>query len=121
MDMSMMQNIQRLPRWIVESDPSWERSIDSDLANLKWIKKGTNITATCSVTSMICDILNESKENENVGLIDVSNNFVNQRKGDVLGLSDLTRYLSSRYLNPIIDSSIDLGINKFNQYRMRKF
>lgn len=116
-----MQNTQRIPRWLIESDPSWERSIDSNLANLKWKKKGANLTATCSVTSMFCDILNESKENENVGLIDISNNFINQRKVDVLGISDLTRYLSSRYLNPVINSSIDLGMNKFNQYRMRKF
>lgn len=116
-----MQNIQRIPRWLIESDPSWEKSIDSNLANLKWIKKGTNLEATCSVTSMFCDILNESKENENVGLIDMSNNFINQRKLDALGINDLTRYLSSRYLNPIIDRSTDLGINKFNPYRLRKF
>jgi len=119
--MSIMQNIQRIPRWLIESDPSWEKSIDSNLANLKWIKKGTNLEATCSVTSMFCDILNESKENENVGLIDMSNNFINQRKLDALGINDLTRYLSSRYLNPIIDRSTDLGINKFNPYRLRKF
>jgi hypothetical protein len=48
--MSMMQNIQRIPRWLIENDPSWEKSIDSNLANLKWIKKGTNLEATCSVT-----------------------------------------------------------------------
>ncbi|HYX54953.1 MAG TPA: hypothetical protein VE818_02230 [Nitrososphaeraceae archaeon] len=119
--MSVMQNIQRIPRWLIENDPSWEKSIDSNLANLKWIKKGTNLEATCSVTSMFCDILNESKENENVGLIDVSNNFINQRKLDALGINDLTRYLSSRYLNPIIDRSTDLGINRFNPYRLRKF
>jgi hypothetical protein len=119
--MSIMQNIQRIPRWLIENDPSWEKSIDSNLANLKWIKKGTNLEATCSVTSMFCDILNESKENENVGLIDVSNNFINQRKLDALGINDLTRYLSSRYLNPIIDRSTDLGINKFNPNRVRKF
>jgi hypothetical protein len=119
--MSMMQNIQRIPRWLIENDPSWEKSIDSNLANLKWIKKGTNLEATCSVTSMFCDILNESNENQNVGLIDLSNNFINQRKVDARGMNDLTRYLSSRYLNPIIGSSIDLGINKFNLHRMRKF
>jgi hypothetical protein len=119
--MSMMQNIQRIPRWLIENDPSWEKSMDSNLANLKWVKKGTNLEATCSATSMFCDILNESKENENVGLIDVSNNFINQRKLDALGINDLTRYLSSRYLNPIIDRSTDLGINKFNPYRLRKF
>jgi hypothetical protein len=56
-----------------------------------------------------------------VGLIDVSNNVINQRKLDALGINDLTRYLSSRYLNPIIDRSTDLGINKFNPYRLRKF
>ena len=35
-----MQNIQRIPRWLVENDPTWEKSIDTNLSNLKWIKKG---------------------------------------------------------------------------------
>jgi hypothetical protein len=119
--MSIMQNIQRIPRWLIENDPSWEKSINSNLANLKWIKKGTTLEATCSATSMFCDILNEPNENQNVGLIDLSNNFINQRKVDALGINDLTRYLSSRYLNPIIGGSIDLDINKFKLHRMRKF
>jgi hypothetical protein len=117
--MNIMQNIQRMPRWLIEDDPTWEKSIDSNLSNLKWIKKGTNLKAICSVTSMFCDILDESKEN--VGLIDVYTNFINQKKSDTIGTNDLTRYLSSRYLNPGIDSSTDFNINRFNLYRMRKF
>jgi hypothetical protein len=117
--MNIMQNIQRIPRWLVEDDPTWEKSIDSNLSNLKWIKKGTNLKATCSVTSMFCDIIDESKEN--VGLIDVYTNFINQKKSDTIGINDLTRYLSSRYLNPGIDSYTDFNINRFNLYRMRKF
>jgi hypothetical protein len=119
--MNIMQNIQRIPRWLVENDPTWEKSIDSNLSNLKWIKKGTGLTATCSVTSMFCDILDESKENENMGLIDVSTNFISQRKSGTVSPNDLTRYLSSRYLNPTIDGSTDLGIRKFNPFRMRIF
>jgi hypothetical protein len=118
-DIKIMQNIRRIPRWIVENDPTWEKSIDSNLANLKWIKKGTNLNATCSATSMFCDILDESKEN--VGLMDMSTNFVNQRRLDTVGTNDITRYLSSRYLNPTIDSSTDLEIKRFNLFKMHKY
>ncbi len=116
-----MQNIQRIPRWLVENDPTWEKSIDTNLSNLKWIKKGTDLKATCSMTSMFCEILDESKENENMGLIHISTTFSNQRKPDTVGPNDLTRYLSSRYLNPTIDGSTDLGKGKFNPFRMHKF
>ena len=59
-----MQNVRRISRWLVENDPTWEKSIDSNLANLSWIKKGTNVKAVCSATSMFCDIVDESKERE---------------------------------------------------------
>jgi hypothetical protein len=116
-----MQNIQRIPRWLVENDPTWEKTIDTNLSNLKWIKKGTDLKATCSVTSMFCDVVDESNENENMGLIDVSTNFINQSKSGTVSPNDLTRYLSSRYLNPTIDRSTDLRIRKFNLFRMGKF
>jgi hypothetical protein len=114
-----MQNNRRIPRWLIENDPTWEKSIDSNLANLKWVKKDTNLKATCSVTSMVCDILDDSKEN--IGLIDASNDFIHQRQLDAIGTSDITRYLSSRYLNPTIDSSIDLNIKRFDLFKTRKF
>jgi hypothetical protein len=114
-----MQNVRRISRWLVENDPTWEKSIDSNLANLSWIKKGTNVKAVCSATSMFCDIVDESKEN--VGLTDMSNNFINHRKLDTVDTSDITRYLSSRYLNPTFDSPIDLDIKRNSLYKMRKF
>jgi hypothetical protein len=114
-----MQNIRRISRWLVENDPTWEKSIDSNLANLTWTKKGTNVKAVCSATSMFCDIVDESKEN--VGLTDMSTNFINYRKLDTVDTGDITRYLSSRYLNPTIDGPIDLDIKRNSLYKMRKF
>jgi len=97
-----MQDKSRIPRWLVESDPSWEKSIDSNLGMLKWTKKGTGIQAICQPTSMFCEILGQT-ENE-VGLSDVAANL---RTGKATALSpgagDITKYLSSRYLNPGIN------------------
>ncbi len=39
-----------------------ERSFDSDLAMLKWTKKGTKMQAVCHPTSMICDIIGHSSQ-----------------------------------------------------------
>jgi hypothetical protein len=115
-----MQNIRRIPRWLVENDPTWEKSIDPDLNNLKWTKKGTNIKAISSATSMFCDIVGEPKEN-GVGLIDISANFINNRNSDTRDVHDITKYLSSRYLNPGINSSLRPDIGKHNFYKMPWF
>ncbi len=97
-----MQDKTRIPRWLVESDPSWEKSIDSDLGILKWIKKGTNIQAVCQPTSMFCEILGQSESD--AGLSDIAAN-IRMDKAAALssGAGDITKYLSSRYLNPGIN------------------
>lgn len=106
-----MQDNSRIPRWLVENDPSWEKSIDSDLGMLKWTKKGTGIQATCHPTSMFCDIVGQTDQSSlpDIGL-----------KGDrqpdsAAGAGDITKYLSSRYLNPSINGPrIDLRkVRKF--------
>lgn len=92
----------QIPRWLVENDPTWEKSIDSNIGVLRWTKKGSGgmLTAVCSPTSMMCSILG-SDEAQGAGLVDplsaVDRNAASSRTS--MGL-DITKYLSSRYLNP---------------------
>lgn len=100
----MMQG-NRVPRWLVESDPSWEKSIDSDLGMLKWTKRGTNIQAVCPPTSMSCDILG-GHDDDNVQdsrLADLQAGIERMRKQQANPAQDISKYLSSRYLNPGIN------------------
>ncbi|SRR5690554_3750214 len=98
----MQNNSNRIPRWIVENDPTWEKSIDSHLGMLKWTKKGTGIQATCHPTSMFCDIVGQS---EQAGLADVFSIMRTYRHqaAQASGAGDITKYLSSRYLNPDVN------------------
>lgn len=108
-----MQEKSRIPRWLVENDPSWEKSIDSDLGMLRWTKKGTGMQATCHPTSMFCDIVGQTDQ---AGLSDISASLKGDRQAALAaGASDITKYLSSRYLNP--------GINgpRFDLRKVRKF
>jgi hypothetical protein len=92
-----MQNNNRIPRWLVENDPSWEKSIDSHLGMLKWTKKGTGIQATCHPTSMFCDIVGQTDQ---AGLSDILSSMRTGRQAaQTSGASDIMKYLSSRYLN----------------------
>lgn len=93
-----MQDKSRIPRWLVESDPSWEKEVDSDLGVLKWTKKGTGIQAICQPTSIFCEILGQ--EESQVGLFDVAGTKMNKNTAVASGAGDITKYLSSRYLNP---------------------
>ena len=93
-----MQDKNRIPRWLVESDPSWEKSIDSNLGLLKWTKKGTGITAISNATDMFCEILGQ--DDSPAGLSDIGSSFTKMQKQSMAGTGDIAKYLSSRYLNP---------------------
>jgi len=64
-----MEDKSRIPRWLVENDPSWEKSVDSDLGMLRWTKKGTGIQATCQPTSMFCEVVGQTDQS---GLSDIA-------------------------------------------------
>jgi len=97
-----MQNINRIPRWLVESDPSWEKSIDSDLGVLKWTKRGTGIQATCQPASMFCDIIGQTGQ---AGISDIFSGIKTDRQAtNASGANDIVKYLSSSYLNPGINA-----------------
>ena len=101
-----MPNIgRRIPRWIVENDPTWERKIDSDPTLLKWNKKGTNIQAVSYPASISCDIMELGHDTEpEAALPDLLSDFMMHTRLDALTGADITKYLSSRYLNANIDS-----------------
>jgi hypothetical protein len=108
----------RVPRWLVESDPSWEKSIDSDLGMLKWTKKGTNVQAVCPPTGMFCDIMGDQDDDGGIqsGLADLRVGIERMGRQKATPALDISKYLSSRYLNPGIN-----GPARFDLRRTRKF
>ena len=111
--LSIMQDKNRIPRWLVESDPSWEKSVDSNLGMLKWTKKGTGVQATCHPTSMFCEIVGQTDQ---AGISDILFSLrADRQAAQASGAGDITKYLSSRYLNP--------GVNgpRFDLRKSRKF
>lgn len=102
-----MQDNDRVPRWIVENDPSWQKTIDSNLGMLTWTKKGTGIKAVCPPTGIFCQIL--GAESGWASLADVSTGVSRIARDSREGPGDITKYLSSRYLNPAASGpSLDL-------------
>jgi hypothetical protein len=102
----------RIPRWIVENDPSWEKSIDSDLGTLRWTKKGTQIQAICHPTSIFCEIVGETDQGGNNISDLLGGTRMDRHATRISGVGDITKYLSSRYLNP--------GINGQPRFDLRK-
>jgi hypothetical protein len=106
----------RVPRWLVESDPSWEKSIDSDLGMLKWTKKGTDIQAVCPPTGMFCDILGQDDAQGGLADLRAGIERMGRQNANNNSAQDISKYLSSRYLNPGIN-----GPARFDLRKMRKF
>jgi hypothetical protein len=107
----IMQDKSRIPRWLVESDPTWEKSIDSDLGTLKWTKKGTGVQATCHPASMFCDIIGQTDQ---AGLTDIASLHVGRQAEHAARVGDIAKYLSSRYLNPGVNGP-SLDLKKFRK------
>lgn len=108
-----MQDRNRIPRWLVESDPSWEKSIDSDIGTLKWTKKGTGVQATCPPTGMFCEIV--GLDDAQAGLADIGAGVA--RMGRQANLADgLTKYLSSGYLNPGVNGPARPDLRKLRNF-----
>lgn len=106
-----MQNNNRIPRWIVENDPSWEKSIDSDPGTLRWTKKGTNIQAVGHPASIFCEIVGQTDHSANIS--DLPGRIrIDKHASLMSGVDDITKYLSSRYLNPSMNRPPGFGIRK---------
>jgi hypothetical protein len=109
-----MPNIGKIARWVVENDPSWERTIDSDPTILKWNKKGTNIQAVSYPTSISCDIIGEETAEYEADLPDLLSKIMMNTRRDLLTGGNITKYLSSRYLNASINSLSSPHAIRFN-------
>ena len=96
----MTPPIARVPRWVVENDPTWEKSSDPGSTTQKWIKKGTDIKATSYPTSIYCDITREVQDE--IGISDVLPNHISYSEPSVRMSGSIVKFLSSRYLNPRI-------------------
>lgn len=107
-----MQTVRRIPRWVIEKDPSWEKSSHSNNDVLEWTKKGVDLRAICDPTSMYCDIM-IGERNQHFDLLGSISNFRNT--SSTFASADIARYLSSRYLNPRFD------INRTGLFRFHKF
>jgi hypothetical protein len=107
----IVQSDNRIPRWLVENDPSWEKSIDSDLGTFRWTKKGTQVQAICHPTSIFCEIVGQRDEEGNISDL-ISRTLLNKHATLVSDIGNITKYLSSRYLNP--------GINGQPRFDLRK-
>ncbi|HEX2106476.1 MAG TPA: hypothetical protein VHF28_01980 [Nitrososphaera sp.] len=104
-------NNNRIPRWIVENDPSWEKSIDSDPSTLRWTKKGTNIQAVAHPASIFCEIVGQTSHS--VDMFDLPSRIrMDKHASQMSGIGDITKYLSSRYLNPNMNGQPRFGIRR---------
>jgi len=109
-----MQTVGRIPRWLIEKDPSWEKSVQSNYGMLEWTKKGADLRATCDPASMYCDVMMEER-NQHFDLSDSISKFNNMSRLSTFASADITRYLSSRYLNSRFD------INRTGLFKFHKF
>ena len=115
-----MQYPRKIPRWALENDHSWEKLTDSPQSfYLKWIKKGTNIEAVCPHASAYCYIVDDTRNDTR--LSDLLTSFTAWNKHDILSGGDITKYLSSRYLNPGTYSPPDFDIIRGNLLKMHEF
>ena len=71
-----MQNRTRIPRWLIEDDPAWQRTLDSDLGLLKWTKKGTNIQAVSSPASIFCEVSEVLETNDQTNVRNIASDLL---------------------------------------------
>jgi hypothetical protein len=109
-----VQSDNRIPRWLVENDPSWEKSIDSDLGTLRWTKRGTQIQAICNPTSIFCEIFGQAEQGGNISDL-VGRTRLDRHAILVSGIGDITKYLSSRYLNPGVNGEPRFDLMKISK------
>ena len=85
-----MQNRTRIPRWLIEDDPAWQRTLDSDLGLLKWTKKGTNIQAVSSPASIFCEVSEVLETNDQTNVRNIASDLTHSRYSAMEG-ADITK------------------------------
>lgn len=100
-----MKEIRQIPRWAVENDRSWEQQFDTVQNLLKWRKRGSNIFAIGTPSSMTLDLFDNLPEGSFSDLPHIGTHYILNTKARPDDPANITRYLSSRYLNPNYDSN----------------
>jgi hypothetical protein len=95
----MSPSLARVPRWVVESDPTWEKSSDPSSTIQQWNKKGTDIKAISYPSSIYCDI---TRVRDDIGISELLPNHISYTEPALRVGGSIVKYLSSRYLNPSI-------------------
>jgi hypothetical protein len=111
---NIMRTVGRIPRWVIEKDPSWEKSVYSSNDMLEWSKRGAGLRAICDPASMFCDVIMEV--NSGLEFSESISRFKDMNRLSTFASADITRYLSSRYLNP----SFDINRTGFSKPSFRK-
>lgn len=92
-----MPKILKLPRNVIENDPSWLTIASESPRVLSWINNGLSLTAKCESNDEVCEVFpNSLSEPLLPDLMSYRNllNSGNQRS------TEIRKYLSSIYLNP---------------------
>jgi hypothetical protein len=87
----------RLPRNNIEFDPDWQAAPVDSPHLLKWVNKSLELTAYCSVKDDLCRVIRNAPADPT--LPDLTSYRYSLNTGHRSG-TDITRYLSSIYLNP---------------------
>lgn len=109
-----MEDKTRVPRWVVENDPLWVKSVDSDLGMLRWTNRNTGARAVCPPTGLFCEIIED--ETTGVGLTDLGSLARRMNAGRTNGADDIRKYLASGHLNPAINWPAGLDKSKLRRF-----
>ncbi len=107
----LLMQSSRIPRWVVENDPLWTRSV-SEVGMLKWTNQKTGAQAISGPTDMFCEV--SENESIGVGLTDVQSIARKMQSGQPH--EDIKKYLASGYLNPSINWPSSLDRRKLGRF-----
>ena len=110
-----MQNTMKLPRNIIENDPSWFSLPSEDDYAMKWVNKGLELMAQCNSHDNFCLVFSTSMNRHSLSDLSEYRNLLTS--GD-RPTQEITKYLSSIYLNP---NPYDLRLKPRNNGRTDPF
>jgi hypothetical protein len=105
----------KLPRNIIENDPSWFSLPSEDGYTMKWINKGLELMAQCNSHDNFCLVFSTSMNRHSPSDLSEYRNLLTS--GD-RPTQEITKYLSSIYLNP---NPYDLRLKPRNNRRNDPF
>ena len=110
-----MQNTMKLPRNIIENDPSWFSLPSENDYTMKWVNKGLELMAQCKNHDNFCLVFSTSMNRHTLSDLSEYRNLLTS--GD-RPTQEIIKYLSSIYLNP---NPYDLRLKPRNNRRNDPF